>query len=157
LDGGSTRRKALIYTGQQQQIINANIHALGGIRTRNLSVRAGEDMSCLLPRGSCKSYISTYARSVSRKKKIFPSYLNPSPHFFLSFVSLVPLPLFLLSPTYLPSLLFVLSHYCFLPSFLTFMPKAFPQTSLKTCSYGRATKISAVLCTFCTVCGAKNN
>jgi hypothetical protein len=31
--------------------INANIHALSGIRTHDLSVRASEDISCLRPRG----------------------------------------------------------------------------------------------------------
>jgi hypothetical protein len=33
--------------------INTDIHALGGIRTHNFGVRAGENISCLKPRGHC--------------------------------------------------------------------------------------------------------
>jgi hypothetical protein len=53
LDGGSARRKAVTYTGQHKHIINANIHALGGIRTHDPSVRAGEDNSCPWLRDHC--------------------------------------------------------------------------------------------------------
>jgi hypothetical protein len=50
LDGGSGRRKAAIYTVRHKHRINANIHALSGIRTHDPSVRVGEDISCLRPR-----------------------------------------------------------------------------------------------------------
>jgi hypothetical protein len=33
--------------------INANIHALSGIRTHDPKIRADEDISCLRPRGHC--------------------------------------------------------------------------------------------------------
>jgi hypothetical protein len=36
---------------------NTDIHALSGIRTRDPSVRASEDISCLRPRGHCDRYL----------------------------------------------------------------------------------------------------
>jgi hypothetical protein len=54
------------HTEQHKHRINAhntNIHALGGIRTHDPSVRASEDSSCLRPRGHCDRryiYIYTY-------------------------------------------------------------------------------------------------
>jgi hypothetical protein len=50
---GSDRRKAATYRGQHKHRINANIHALSGIRTHHPSVGASEDISCLKPRGHC--------------------------------------------------------------------------------------------------------
>jgi hypothetical protein len=41
------------YKGQHKHRINANIHALSGIRTHDPSVRASENISCLRPRGHC--------------------------------------------------------------------------------------------------------
>jgi hypothetical protein len=52
-DGGSARHKTATYTGQHKHRINTNIHALSGIRTHDPSVREGEDISCLRPRGHC--------------------------------------------------------------------------------------------------------
>jgi hypothetical protein len=46
--GGSAHRKAATYTEHR---INANNHALSGIRTHDPSVRASEESSCLRPRG----------------------------------------------------------------------------------------------------------
>jgi hypothetical protein len=40
-------------TGQHKHIIIANIHALSEIRTHDPSVRAGEDILSLRPRGQC--------------------------------------------------------------------------------------------------------
>jgi hypothetical protein len=37
--------------------INANIHALNGIRTHDPSVRASEDSSCLRPRSHCDRHM----------------------------------------------------------------------------------------------------
>jgi hypothetical protein len=48
LGGGSARHKSATYIEHR---INANMHASSGIRTRDSSVRAGEDNSCLRPRG----------------------------------------------------------------------------------------------------------
>jgi hypothetical protein len=45
-----------LYTEQHKYRINTHntdIHALSGIRTQDLSVRAGEDSSYLRPRGHC--------------------------------------------------------------------------------------------------------
>jgi hypothetical protein len=53
LDGWSARRRAATYTGQHKHRLNANINTLNGIRTRDPSVRANEDISCLRPRGHC--------------------------------------------------------------------------------------------------------
>jgi hypothetical protein len=53
-DGGSVRRKAATYTKNN---INNDIHVSSGIRTRDTSVRAGEDGSCLRPRGNCDRLI----------------------------------------------------------------------------------------------------
>jgi hypothetical protein len=50
LDGGSDRRKAATYT---QNNTNTDIHALGGTRTHDSSVRTSEDISCLRRRGHC--------------------------------------------------------------------------------------------------------
>jgi hypothetical protein len=46
LDGGSAGRKAATYTQN-----NTDIYILSGIRTHDPSVWAGEDSSCLRPRG----------------------------------------------------------------------------------------------------------
>jgi hypothetical protein len=51
--GISARRKAATYTGQHKHRINANIHSLSRIRTHDPNVRAGENISCLKPRGHC--------------------------------------------------------------------------------------------------------
>jgi hypothetical protein len=57
LDEGSARRKAAAYTGQHQYRLNGdNIHTLSGIRTHDPSVRAGEHISCLRPRGHCNRH-----------------------------------------------------------------------------------------------------
>jgi hypothetical protein len=48
LDGGSARRKAAAYTQNKRR---QNIYALNGMRTHYLSFRAGENISCLTPRG----------------------------------------------------------------------------------------------------------
>jgi hypothetical protein len=54
LEGRSARRKASTYTTEQpKHRKNATIHALTGIRTHNLLVRASEDGSCLRLRGHC--------------------------------------------------------------------------------------------------------
>jgi hypothetical protein len=50
MDGGSARRKTATYA---QNNTNTDNHALSGIRTHDLSVRAGEDGSCLRPRRHC--------------------------------------------------------------------------------------------------------
>jgi hypothetical protein len=48
-----------LYTGQHKHKVNAHIdiHALSGIRTHDPSVRAGEDGSCLRPRGLCDRHV----------------------------------------------------------------------------------------------------
>jgi hypothetical protein len=53
LDGGSGRRKAATYTenNTNTEWTNTDIHAWSGIRTHDPSVRAGEDGSCVRPRG----------------------------------------------------------------------------------------------------------
>jgi hypothetical protein len=53
LDGGSVHRKAATCTedSTQKQNKHTDIHALGGIRVHDLSVRASEDSSCFRPRG----------------------------------------------------------------------------------------------------------
>jgi hypothetical protein len=43
----------LAHTGQHNHRINARIHVSNGIRTQDPSFRAGEDSSCLRPRGHC--------------------------------------------------------------------------------------------------------
>jgi hypothetical protein len=51
-----------LHTGQHKHIINAHtdIHALSGIRTHELSVRASEESSCLRQRGHCdRHYVYT--------------------------------------------------------------------------------------------------
>jgi hypothetical protein len=53
LDGGSARSKVATYTGQHKHRINVDIHSLSGIRTHDPSLRAGEDIWCLRPRGHC--------------------------------------------------------------------------------------------------------
>jgi hypothetical protein len=42
---------------QNKRIHTPNIHALNGIRTRDPSVRANEDNSCLRPLGYCDRHI----------------------------------------------------------------------------------------------------
>jgi hypothetical protein len=53
LDGRSSRRKAATYTqdNTNTEYTHTDIHALSGIRTDDPSVWAGEDSSCLRPRG----------------------------------------------------------------------------------------------------------
>jgi hypothetical protein len=51
--GDEPRLKAATYTGQHKRRINENIQVLRGLRTYNPSVRVGEDISCLRPRGHC--------------------------------------------------------------------------------------------------------
>jgi hypothetical protein len=55
LNGGSARRKAAIYTqnNTNAEYTHTDIHASSGIRTYDPSVRAGEDVSYLRPRGHC--------------------------------------------------------------------------------------------------------
>jgi hypothetical protein len=53
MDGGSSHRKAATYT-------NTDIHALTGIRTHDPSFLAGEDSSCLRPRGHCDRHSKYY-------------------------------------------------------------------------------------------------
>jgi hypothetical protein len=50
-----------LHTGQHEHKINAhtNIHALSGTRTHDPNIRAGEDISCLRPRGHCGRHIKT--------------------------------------------------------------------------------------------------
>jgi hypothetical protein len=45
-----------LHTGQHRHrtTTHTDIHALGGIRTHDPSVRASEDNSCLIPRGHCE-------------------------------------------------------------------------------------------------------
>jgi hypothetical protein len=59
LDEGSVCRKAA-RTGQHKCRINAHtdIHALSGIGTQGLSVWDTEDISCLIPRGSCDRHMN---------------------------------------------------------------------------------------------------
>jgi hypothetical protein len=54
-DGGSARRKAATCTQGRTDLeeTHTDIHASNGIRTHDPSVRAGEDGSCLRPRGHC--------------------------------------------------------------------------------------------------------
>jgi hypothetical protein len=40
------------------QLTQTNMHALSGIRTHEPNVRAGEDISYLIPRGNCDQYIA---------------------------------------------------------------------------------------------------
>jgi hypothetical protein len=51
--GISLTQSRYLHTGQQKHRIYAGIHALTGIRTHDPSVPAGEDISCLRPRGHC--------------------------------------------------------------------------------------------------------
>jgi hypothetical protein len=57
LDGGLTLRKA--STDTQNNTNDADIHALSAIRTHDISVRVGEDSSCLRPRGNCERPLHT--------------------------------------------------------------------------------------------------
>jgi hypothetical protein len=50
--GFSPSQGRYLHTEQHKHRINKNIHALSGIRTTT-RVRAGEDGSCLRPRGHC--------------------------------------------------------------------------------------------------------
>jgi hypothetical protein len=52
LDGGSVHRKRATYTEHKHRI-NADTHALSGIRAHDPSVRADEGSSSLKPRGHC--------------------------------------------------------------------------------------------------------
>jgi hypothetical protein len=63
LDGGSARLKASPYTqnNTNTEYTHTDIHASTGIRTHDPSVRAGEDCSCLRPRGHCDLNPSPYA------------------------------------------------------------------------------------------------
>jgi hypothetical protein len=49
--GDQFAAKAATYTGQHKT--RTDIHSLGGIRTHDSSLWAGEDISCLRPRGHC--------------------------------------------------------------------------------------------------------
>jgi hypothetical protein len=51
LGRGSAQRKAATYTNTEYT--QTDIHAWTGIRTHDLSVRAGKDISCLRQRGHC--------------------------------------------------------------------------------------------------------
>jgi hypothetical protein len=55
LGRGSARYKVAT---QYKHRINTDIHALKWIRTHDPSVRAGEDISCLRPRGRCDRLVS---------------------------------------------------------------------------------------------------
>jgi hypothetical protein len=57
LDGSSAHRKVASYT---QNNTDTDIHASSGIRTHDPSVRAGEDSSCLRPRGHCDRHNISY-------------------------------------------------------------------------------------------------
>jgi hypothetical protein len=49
-----------ISPSQGRYLRQTHIHVLSGIRTHDLIVRAGEDISCLIPRGHCfQQYYST--------------------------------------------------------------------------------------------------
>jgi hypothetical protein len=59
-----------LHTGQHKHRINAHnkyIHALSGIQTHDLSVRASEDSSCLRPRSRCDRRSSVYNPKTVRK------------------------------------------------------------------------------------------
>jgi hypothetical protein len=61
--GISPSQGRYLHTGQHEPRMNAHnidIHALSGIRTHDLSVRASEDSSCLRPRGHCDRLLWTY-------------------------------------------------------------------------------------------------
>jgi hypothetical protein len=55
LDGGSARSKAATYTqnNTNTEQTHTDIHAASGIGTHDPRVPAGEDGSCLRPRGHC--------------------------------------------------------------------------------------------------------
>jgi hypothetical protein len=56
-----------LHTEQDKHRINAHntdIHALSGIRTHDLSVRASEDSSCLRPRGHCDWHLHISGRII---------------------------------------------------------------------------------------------
>jgi hypothetical protein len=57
--GISPSQGLYLHTEQHKDRINSHtdIHTLGGIRTHNLSVRTGEDISCPRPRGHCHRLI----------------------------------------------------------------------------------------------------
>jgi hypothetical protein len=62
-------------TTHKHRINDTDIHALGGIRTYDPSVRASEDNSCLRPRGHCDRQINyvekqKVAHSFNKRKKI---------------------------------------------------------------------------------------
>jgi hypothetical protein len=59
LDGGTARRKAATYTQKNTntELTHTDIHASSEIRTHDPSVRAGEDGSCLSPRGHCDRHV----------------------------------------------------------------------------------------------------
>jgi hypothetical protein len=63
MDEWSAHRKAATYTGKYKHRINGNIHALSGIRIHDLSVQAGEDISCLRPRGHCDRLLTSSDRN----------------------------------------------------------------------------------------------
>jgi hypothetical protein len=49
----------------KQRIKETNIHALGGIRTHDPSVRASEDISCVRPRSHCDWHLETDSMKLS--------------------------------------------------------------------------------------------
>jgi hypothetical protein len=51
--GISPSQGRYLHAEQHTYRINADIHAFSGIRVQDPSVRAGEDSSCLRPRGHC--------------------------------------------------------------------------------------------------------
>jgi hypothetical protein len=52
------------WTRDQPVARQTDVHALSGIRTPSSSVRAGEDSSCLRPRGHCDRLASERAKTV---------------------------------------------------------------------------------------------
>jgi hypothetical protein len=58
LGRGSARRKAAACTRDNTEYTHTDIHTLGGIRTHDPSVRAGENSSCLRLSGHCDRHNS---------------------------------------------------------------------------------------------------
>jgi hypothetical protein len=72
--GDQPYRKATTYTGQRKHRTNADIHASSGTRTHDPSVRAGEDISCLRPRGHCDRLLNIQRINSSRIQQLQNSY-----------------------------------------------------------------------------------
>jgi hypothetical protein len=53
---------------------NTDIHALSGIRTHDLSIRASEDSSCLRPRAHCDRQFITFGRSIATADECILKY-----------------------------------------------------------------------------------